>query len=103
MKLELEILTDILPEQGAKKKTPIVRNAKIKRIFNLDEVDLEEYIDTKTGKAISKYCGIYYKDTYYKINKPYELLRDLSLNRTTPILGFAGKSKKFKHGQKKER
>ena len=96
MKLELEILTDILPPNGVGKRKPLVKNAKIKRLFNLDEVELEEYIDIKTGKTIPKYCGVYNKDVYYKINKPYEQLKDLILNRTTPILGFAGKSKKYK-------
>ena len=45
MKLELEILTDILPPNGVGKRKPLVKNAKIKRLFNLDEVELEEYID----------------------------------------------------------
>ena len=95
MKIELEFISDITSSKNGR-TTILSKNDKVKKLFNLDEVGLEEYIDPKTGKHISKYATLSEKETYYKINKPYEELKALTLNRTTPVLGFAAKSKKWK-------
>jgi len=95
MRIELEFISDITSSKNGK-TVLISRNDKVKKLFNLDEVELEEYIDPKTGKHIPKYTTLSVKETYYKINKPYEELKALTLNRTTPVLGFAAKSKKWK-------
>lgn len=95
MKYELEIISDITDTTGPKPKI-IKRQDKIKRLFELNELEVEEYVEPKTGKHIAKYSGIYYKDIYYKVNKPYEELKQLVNNRTTPVLGFAAKSKRYK-------
>ena len=65
-------------------------------IFDLDTIELEEYIDSKTGKHIKKYSAIYQNNVYFKIDKPYEELKNIILNRSIPILGLAYKSKKYK-------
>lgn len=95
MRIELEFISDLTITKGNKTNT-LVKNDKIKRIFDLDKIELEEYIDPRTGKHISKYCTVSMEDRYYKINKPYEELKSLMLNRTTPVIGFAAKSKKWK-------
>lgn len=97
MKLELEIISDIVSEDTGKRKV-ITKNDKIKRIFDLDTIDLEEYVDVKTGKHIAKYSFIYKESLCYKINKPYEQLKSLMLNKTTPVVGFLSKSKKYRNG-----
>ena len=96
MKLELEIISDIMSQEGPGKRKLLTKNDKIKRIFDLEEVELEEYVDTKTGKHIAKYSVIYKGDLYYKINRPYEQLKSIILNKSTPVIGFIGKSKRYK-------
>lgn len=95
MKYELEIITDITNTTGPRPKV-IKKGDKIKRLFNLEELEVEEYIEPKTGKHIAKYSGIYCKDVYYKVNKPYKELSQLVLNRTVPVLGFLAKSNSYK-------
>lgn len=95
MRIELEFISDITSSKNGK-TIVLSKNDKIKKVFNLDEVELEEYIDPKTGKHIAKYTTLSFKEAYYKINKPYEELKTLTLNRTMPVLGFAAKSKKWK-------
>jgi stalled ribosome rescue protein Dom34 len=99
MQYELEIITDISLSSSKTKK--IIKNNKIKKLFDLNVVSLEEYVDPRSGKTISKYSGIYQDSVYYKINKPYEELKDLIINKTTPVLGFMSKSKIYRDGQKK--
>lgn len=69
---------------------------KVKKLFDLDNILLEEYVNAKTGKHIKKYSLIQVNDIYYKINKPYHELSTLIINRSTPILGLMYKSKKYK-------
>ncbi len=94
MKYELEIISDVLSNH--QKPKVLKKNDRIRKLFDLDNVELEEYIDQKTGKHIKKYSAIYHNNAYYKINKPYDELRELILNRTLTIQGFAYKSKKYK-------
>ena len=91
MKCELEIITNITNQMGK----VIVKNEKIKKIFDLDTIELEEYIDTK-GRHIKRYSSIYHNNNYYKINKPYEELRFLVVNKRYPVVGLIGNSKKYK-------
>ncbi len=88
MKYELEIITDIYspPDKTGIRKI-LVKDHKIKKLFELNDIELEEYTDNK-GKLIKKYCAICTESNYYKINKPYEELKELILNKTKPIGGF---------------
>ena len=95
MKYELEIISDIIYNVKGKPNV-IIKQDKIKKIFNLYDIDLEEYVEAKTGKHIKKYCTIVEENTYYKINKPYEELKALIQNKSIPILGLAAKAKWFK-------
>jgi len=78
---ELEVLAD---------------NNKVKKLFDLDNILLEEYINARTGKHVKKYSLVQVNDTYYKINKPYSELSTLIINRSIPILGLMYKSKRYK-------
>jgi hypothetical protein len=93
-KMELEIISNIVTDSI--KPVILVKNGKIKKLFDLDEIGLEQYINPKTGKAVTKYSQVIYREAYLKINKPYEELKTIILNRSIPILGFAYKSKRYK-------
>lgn len=97
MVIELQIITDVLgaPTKEGMRKI-IFKNKIINKLFDINEIEVEEFIDPKTGKAIKKYSGIYSKEIYYKVNKPYEELKDLKINRTYPVRGFMGYSKRYK-------
>jgi predicted MPP superfamily phosphohydrolase len=87
MRKELEIISDIygLNERIVKK------DVIYKKIFELDEIEVEQYISSK-GNIVKKYCTITANNKYYKVNSPYEHIRNL----ITPITvgGFANKVKK---------
>lgn len=100
MLYELEIIADVSINKG--RKISIIKNNKIRKLFDLNAISVEEYLNPKTGKVVSKYSGIYDNTTYYKINKPYEDLKNLVINKSTPVLGFMSKSKTYKDGQKKD-
>lgn len=92
-KYELEYIADITTNSNPIKI--LSKNKKIKKLFDLELVEVEEYIDKK-GKLINKYSSVYYNNVYYKVNKPYKELINIIQNRSIPILGFAYKSKKYK-------
>lgn len=71
---EFEILTDIFAPDGLK---CIKKDVMYFKVFETNEMELESFIDAK-GKVISKYCGVIYRDKYYKVNTPYAELRDMS-------------------------
>jgi len=89
---ELIVLSDITSST----KKVLVKNDKIKKLFDLDTIELEEFIDSKNGKHIKKYSQVLSNGTYFKIDKPYEELKSIIQNRSIPILGFAYKSKRYK-------
>lgn len=97
MLYELEIITDIYgPESNTGKRRILTKSDKVKKIFNLEQIEVEEYVDIKTGKHIKKYSGIYKDNVYYKVNKPYEELKSLLFNKTSPVVGFVTHSKNIK-------
>lgn len=97
MVIELQIITDILSGPNLKGGRKVIfKNKIINKLFDINEIEVEEFINPKTGKAIKKYSGIYSKEVYYKVNKPYEELKDLKINKTYPVKGFMGYSKRYK-------
>lgn len=94
MKYEFEVISDIFTI-GRNPKL-ITKNDKIRKMFELDEIEVEEFIDNKTGKHISKYCTIILKDSMYKINRSYEEVKSIIANKSIPITGFAQLSKRYK-------
>lgn len=96
MKVELEIISDIVDTRSNKPKV-LVKNDKIKKLFDLDSIEVEEFIDSKTGKHIKKYSSVYFNNTYYKVNKPYAELSFLIINKRMPVIGLIGKSNGYKH------
>jgi len=97
MVIELQIISDIMsrPDKNGISKV-ICKDVLINKLFDINEIQVEEFINPKNGKAVKKYSGIYSGDVYYKINKPYNELKDLKINRTYPIKGFMGYSSKYK-------
>lgn len=94
---ELEVISDILGlESKAGKRILLTKNDKIKKLFNLNEIEIEEFIDPKNGKHIKKYSTVFKGDICYKINKPYEELKYILINKTEPIVGFVRHSKNIK-------
>lgn len=68
---------------------------KIRKLFTIDNIELEEFIG-KDGNSIKKYSSILYMDNWFKVNKSYEELKEIKINKSIPILGLASKSKKYK-------
>lgn len=98
MVYELEVISDILGmESKPGKRVLLTKNDKVKKLFNLNEIEIEEFIDPKNGKHIKKYTTIYKENICYKINKPYEELKSLYLNKTQPIVGFVKYCKNIKN------
>jgi hypothetical protein len=97
MIIELPIITDIFssPDKTGVRKL-ITKDKVINRLFDINEIEVEEFINPKTGNVIKKYTGVYSNEVYYKVNAPYTELKDLKINRTYPIKGFMGHSKKYK-------
>jgi hypothetical protein len=94
MIVELEIICDTYATTKTGKQTVVKRNDKVKRLFDLNEIDVEEYVDNKTGKHVAKYSIAILNGTGYKINKPYEELKVLVQNKSIPIIGLMGYKRK---------
>ncbi len=97
MVIELQIISDIMsrPDKNGVSKI-VCKDVKINKLFDINEIQVEEFINPKNGKPIKRYSGIYSYEVYYKINKPYNELKDLKINKTYPIKGFMGYSNKYK-------
>ncbi len=91
--IELDVISNVI-SNTAKPKL-IAKDDRIKKIFDLDNIQVEEYIDSRNGKHIKKYSTINLNDAYYKIDKPYNELKELVFNRSIPVLGLMYKSKKY--------
>ena len=97
MVIELQIISDIMTPPDTMGKYKIAhKDIIINRLFDINEIQVEQFINPKNGKPVKKYSGIYSNEIYYKVNKPYEELKDLKINRTYPIKGFMGYSKRYK-------
>jgi len=90
--IELETLSNF-------KNKPVVE-IKVLKVFDLDAIELEQYINSKTGKPVKKYSSVCSNTVWYKINKPYEEMKDLLINRSNPVIGFITKSKRYNNGKK---
>lgn len=90
MKQELEIISDIVnPSNNKIVKSDIV----YKKIFDLDRVEIEQYISTR-GRIVKKYCTIIQDNKFYKLNHSYEYMSRLVL--PIQVNGFVSKSKRWK-------
>ena len=84
--IELEILTDVYSPDGVK---CIKKDVIYKKVFETNDIESEQYIDDK-GKIIGKYTGVIYRDKYYKVNVPYETMKQY--NQPLVIKGLFAKS-----------
>lgn len=71
-----------------------------KRMFELDNILIEQYINTK-GNIVKKYCTIIENDKYYKANIAYEELS--ALLRPMEVKGFMAKSISYEKTNSKQR
>jgi hypothetical protein len=96
MLYELEIIVDM---GKTNKKGEIIvsrKGNKVKKLFELNNVELEQYISTKTGLPVKKYSSVILNNQYFKVNKPYEELKSIMQNRSIPVIGLVGYSKRRK-------
>lgn len=98
MKYELEYITTL--QKTVKGKITRSKEITIKKMFNLENIEVEQFIEPKNGKVVNKYSSVYLGDVYYKINKPYLELKELVENQAIPIRGFAAKTKQNVNKQK---
>ena len=98
MVVELEIISDTYAiNQKTGKRTLIKRNDKIKKLFDLNIINVEEFVDIKTGKHMPKYSLVVCpNDVAYKVNKPFEDLKVMIQDKSIPVLGFAAKSRRYR-------
>lgn len=97
MQIELEIIADI---EYTKNKKTYNTITPIKKLFNIYEVEVEEFVDNKTGKVVNKYSGVVVRDKYYKVNKPYNELKKMVNSKISPIVGFYQHSNAYKKKNK---
>lgn len=97
MRKEIEINGgDVLSDKGKVIKKDLV----YKRLFELDNILVEQYINPK-GIIVKKYCTIIENDKYFKAHIAYDDL--LTMLRPLEIKGFAAKSISYeKHNSKRE-
>lgn len=67
MKYEFEVIGNIT---RVIKKKEVQKDVIFKKLFDLDSIAIEEYMDDK-GKVESKYCTIVENTNFFKINHPY--------------------------------
>lgn len=88
MRMELEVIADIIVNPKSKK--PTSKEIIYKKEFELDNIYLEQYIDSK-GKIQPKFCAVVEGDKYFKVNHAYDYLR--SFTRPVVVQGLMAKSK----------
>jgi hypothetical protein len=96
MVVEFEIITDTFAVGKSGRQVLVKRNDKVKKLFDLNEIDVEEFIDIKTGKHIDRYSLVISNNIGFKVDKPYEVVKTMVQNKSIPVLGFMAKSKKYK-------
>ncbi len=96
MLYELEIIADMVKTNKKGEITTTRKNNKVKKLFELNNIELEEYIDSRTGLPVKKYSSVFQNNQFFKVNKPYEELKVIMINRSIPILGLAAKAKRYK-------
>jgi hypothetical protein len=97
MLIELEIIADI---EKVKNKKTYTKSVPVRKIFNINEIELEEFVNNITGKVEKKYSGVVIRDKYYKVNTPYTNLLRIVSNKTNPIIGFYQHSNAYKKKNK---
>jgi len=68
MRYEFEVIGNITLKV---KNKDVNKDVVFKKLFELDTITAEEYIDDK-GKVVSKYCTIVENTNFFKVNYPYK-------------------------------
>lgn len=82
------------------KNKVIAKDVCYKRIFELDNILIEQYLNPK-GVIVKKYCTIIEQDKYFKANIPYDTLS--AMLRPLEVKGFAAKSISYEKANSKQR
>ena len=97
MKKEIEINGgDVISDKGK----VIKKDLCYKRVFELDNILVEQYVSPK-GVIVKKYCTIIEQDKYFKANIPYDTLS--AMLKPLEIGGFAAKSIRYEKTNSKPR
>lgn len=97
MRKEIEINGgDVLSDKGK----VIKRDVSYLRMFELDNILIEQYLNPK-GVIVKKYCTIIEQDKYFKANIPYDTLS--AMLRPLEVKGFAAKSISYEKANSKPR
>lgn len=97
MRKEIEINGgDVLSTKGKLIKKDVC----YKRMFELDNILIEQYINTK-GNIVKKYCTIIENDKYFKANIAYDELS--ALLKPLEVKGFMAKSISYEKTNSKSR
>ena len=97
MRKEIEVNGgDILSTKGK----VIKKDVCYKRMFELDNILIEQYINTK-GTVVKKYCTIIENDKYFKANIAYDELS--ALLKPLEVKGFMAKSISYEKANSKPR
>lgn len=97
MRKEIEINGgDVLNTKGK----VIAKDVCYKRMFELDNILIEQYLNPK-GVIVKKYCTIIEQDKYFKANIPYDELS--AMLRPLEVKGFAAKSISYEKANSKPR
>lgn len=89
MKYEVEVIIDLYNDDGKLIKKDVIQ----KRIFELSNIQLEQYYNEK-GVIQKKYSCVIDDGKYYKINKPYEEMSPLV--KPVHVKGFIRYEEKIK-------
>jgi len=94
MRKELEIISDILGSNNRVVKRDVI----YKKIFELDNIEVEEFISNK-GTIVKKYCTLVVDNKFYKVNSPYEVVA--AMIQPLEVKGFYSKTSKYEKDQKR--
>lgn len=87
MVIELTVISNVPPkESGVSCAKYIPMCLTQKKLFILENMEIEQFVNSNNKKN-KHYCVAKYSGEYYKLQVPYEELKEKYLN-TNPIVGF---------------
>jgi hypothetical protein len=76
MVIEFEVISQLpLAETGKSIARYVPMRVFQKKLFELDKLQIEEHVNSK-GIVVKKFTTAKYDNEFYKINKPYNEIRD---------------------------
>lgn len=76
MTIELEYISQYpLPESNSSITSRVPQRVFQKKLFQVENMHIEEHVNSK-GKIVKKFTTVKYDGEFYKLNHPYNFLRD---------------------------